>query len=172
MKRSLVLVLALVFGASVLSAQMKFGVAGGVTLPQSDFKDAANTGWEGMGLIQFATGPVDIRVDATYGMNAFSDALKSIVGSGNFKLFGGNADVVYNFKMEGTIKPYVLGGVGYYNIGSDVSGSTSESKFAWNAGAGINFNMLFVEARYLSVATSGSATTFIPIDIGLKFGGK
>jgi hypothetical protein len=50
------------------------------------------------------------------------------------------------------------------------------TKFSYNCGAGIESGLssftLFLEARYISVSTEGSATQFVPVTLGLKFGGK
>ncbi|HEY6785565.1 MAG TPA: hypothetical protein VI159_11470, partial [Gemmatimonadales bacterium] len=63
-----------------------------------------------------------------------------------------------------------------YNVKVDVTGlgSASETQFAFGVGAGVEMKMtsmsLYLEAKYMNIATSGSATTFIPITVGLRFG--
>ncbi|MGH7568399.1 MAG: hypothetical protein ACREL9_05400 [Gemmatimonadales bacterium] len=63
--------------------------------------------------------------------------------------------------------------MGYYNVDF---GSVDESKVGFGGGAGLRFPMpsatLSVEARYMNISTSGSSLTFIPIIVGVSFGGK
>jgi opacity protein-like surface antigen len=97
---------------------------------------------------------------------------------GNTKIIGGMASLVYSFQTSGSVMPYVLAGLGYYNVKFDIPGfgSADESKVGFGGGAGLGFPMgsasLFVEARYMNIATSGSAWTFFPIIVGVSFGGK
>lgn len=87
------------------------------------------------------------------------------------------------------MKPYVLGGLGIASLkfneytSTDTalatslnSGTTGEtmSKVYFNFGGGVEFPMgpktcFFVQARYVSIATEGSSTAFIPLTVGLKF---
>ncbi len=52
---------------------------------------------------------------------------------------------------------------------------SSESKFAYGLGAGVNIGAgpinVFAEGRYVSVQTSGGATKFVPLTVGVLFGG-
>ncbi len=87
------------------------------------------------------------------------------------------------------IKPYALGGIGIANLKfneyttTDTSLATavallnttvtSISKVYFNFGGGVEFAMgpktsLFVQARYVTIATDGGSTAFIPITLGLK----
>jgi hypothetical protein len=48
------------------------------------------------------------------------------------------------------------------------------TRFAWNAGVGMEFPLYggqswFVEARYNRMATQGAPTEFIPVRVGLRF---
>ncbi|HMA44100.1 MAG TPA: hypothetical protein VKO86_08795, partial [Gemmatimonadales bacterium] len=77
------------------------------------------------------------------------------------------------------VRPYILGGVGYYNVKISAGGvSASESKVGFGGGAGLAFKVgtgdtrLFVEGKFVSVSTSGNSTTFLPIRAGIRFGGK
>jgi opacity protein-like surface antigen len=75
------------------------------------------------------------------------------------------------------VKPYVLAGGGFYNVKITIPSQTvdtSESKFAYAFGAGLNVGVgplhAFVEGRYVSIQTSGTSTKFIPATVGLQFG--
>jgi hypothetical protein len=68
---------------------------------------------------------------------------------------------------------YLIGGLGLYNMGSDISGSSSTTKFGFNVGAGFNIPLTgfgtFIEARLHYITTEGSATMLVPINFGVKF---
>ena len=87
------------------------------------------------------------------------------------------------------IKPFALVGLGIANLSfneyttTDTSlssavatantGAISMSKVYFNVGGGVEFAMgpktsFFVQARYVSIATEGGSTTFIPVTLGLK----
>ncbi|HET7603772.1 MAG TPA: outer membrane beta-barrel protein [Gemmatimonadales bacterium] len=178
--------MATAFTASTAHAQtpVSFGVGGGVNIPLSDFGDAAKLGFQGTALVEFAPAnlPVGFRVDGTYQQNNFSDDLEA---DGKFQQIYGTADVMYTFKTapESRIHPYLIAGGGVYNMKAKVDGvgdSGSDTKFGVNGGAGFNMSAgsatVFLEARFHNVFTSdddtgASNTNFIPITIGVKFGG-
>jgi len=148
---------------------IRFGVGGGITLPTGDYGTADKAGWHVMGLIQLpiSQSPIHLRFDALYG----STSHKSGFGSGNTKLTGATADLLYHLgDRRASVRPYVLGGLGIF----DVSDGSSTSKFAFGLGGGILFGVgtmhAFLEGRYISVQTSPSSLTFIPISVGLMFG--
>ena len=148
---------------------IRFGVGGGITLPTGDYGTVDKAGWHVLGLVQLplSQSPIHLRFDAQYG----STSHKSGFGSGSTKLTGATADLLYHLgPRSASVRPYVLGGLGIF----DVSDGTSTSKFAFGAGGGILFGVgtmhAFAEGRYISVQTSGSALTFIPISVGLMFG--
>ncbi len=184
MNRGLITGLALVMGVAPLSAQkVSFGVGGGLLAPLSDYKDSDNLGWQAGANVSFPVGPVAIRVDGYLGETSHKD-VSGVKVTGASKPTGANADIVYTFKVEGDVKPYVLGGLGVCNLKVNAQPQgfpqlaidTSVTKFSYNGGAGIDFRLgsvgLFVEARYVSVSTEGSATQFVPVTLGLKFGGE
>ncbi len=86
------------------------------------------------------------------------------------------------------LKPYALGGIGIASFKNEQytspnpsiatalnTGVSTEtfSKTYFNLGLGVDFAMgpktsLFVQARYVNIASQGGATTFIPVTLGLK----
>jgi opacity protein-like surface antigen len=95
-------------------------------------------------------------------------------------LFG--ADAKWSFKMPAApITPYVLGGAGLARVSiSDVetpSGTVefqSSNELYFNIGVGTEFAAspainLFVQARWVNIATEGESTTMIPFTAGIKF---
>lgn len=182
MKRMAFGVLALlsVAGVGGLSAQQGFrvGVGGGLVMPMGTYKDFDKLGWlVGGDVTYWLTGtPVGIRGDVQYS----ETSEKSGVAAHKTKIIGGLAEVVYAFGTQAAqVRPYILGGVGYYNVKISAGGvSASESKVGFGGGAGLAFKVgtgdtrLFVEGKFVSVSTSGNSTTFLPIRAGIRFGGK
>jgi len=174
MKRGLTVLVAagMLLGAQALSAQAKLGIGGGLTMPTGDYKDADNSGFHGTANVEFPAGPVAIRVEGLYSQTNHKNGF-----DGNTKIIGGGGAVVYHFKVPGMVTPYVLGSVGMYNAKITVPSvgfDSSETKFGFGVGGGVNLALstvaVFAEIRYLSVATSGSSTAFIPITVGVRFG--
>jgi opacity protein-like surface antigen len=64
---------------------------------------------------------------------------------------------------------------GGYGPGTVVVRSRSTTRFAWNAGIGLSFEVgdnesqIFIEAKYQSVETSPKATTTIPLSVGFRW---
>lgn len=152
---------------------IRWGVGAGLLMPMGDYKDFDKLGFTGgLGGTYTLPGGVGIRADVSYG----TTKEKSGVTPHSTKIIGGMASVVYAFGAAGP-KPYIMGGLGLYNVKFDVSGtSASETKVSFGFGAGVSLPMgtggsrLFAETRYTSVSTSGSATTFLPLVVGVSFG--
>jgi len=168
----------LAFVASGAHAQgtsgLHFGVEGGLSYPQGSTKDSFDNGWNGGALLvwNFPVVPVGLRVDGSY--NRLDQKIASV---GRTQVLAGTADVVVGFRAL-LLKPYFVGGVGYYRL--DFSDASFPSAFrgksnetGWNAGAGISISLrnidLIVEARYHSVATEGDRFKFVPVSVGLVF---
>src|SRR2546425_4687674 len=163
-------------GHATLAAQRaRFGVGGGLIAPLSDYKDGDKAGWQVAANVEFAIplSPVGVRVDGLYGQTSHK------ADDGKTKLIGGLASLVWKIPVPAPlVKPYVVAGGGVYNrkvtvpsLGTD----TSESKFAYGVGAGVNVGVgpvhLFAEARYVSVRTDPH-TTFTPLTVGATFGSR
>jgi hypothetical protein len=145
---------------------VSFGLGAGLILPTGNYGTADKAGWHVMGLIQLpiAQSPIHLRFDGMYGMTS------NKAGGGSIKLAGGTADLLYHLgDRAASVRPYVLGGLGFYNV--NFGAGTSESKFAFGLGGGVLFGVgtmhAFVEGRYMSIQTSGSSLTFLPITVGL-----
>lgn len=168
----------LLAGASQSAAAQARGYVGfgaGLSLPMGDFKDCCKLGWLGQVVagITGSSGMIGGRIDGMYAANKIKGA-SSTYSAGTVKLFGANADIVLTpGKRPAKVHPYFLGGVGFYNAKSSGDGVT---KFAFNLGAGLQFHTgnqmsVFTEARFISIQTDPGKTNFIPISIGLRWGG-
>jgi opacity protein-like surface antigen len=166
--------------ASAASAQgtsgLHFGVGGGISAPRGDAEDLFDTGWHGQILVTWNPPviPVGLRVDGLY---ARMENAESTGNMGGADVIGGTANAVLGFRAL-LVKPYLLGGVGYYrlefsNRSPHGSSEHRENEPGWNAGAGVSISLrkidLFVEARYHSVDTEGDRFEFVPISVGLVF---
>jgi opacity protein-like surface antigen len=181
------LALALGLGAAPLHAQgAEFSLGGGIGFPLSNFDDIANIGWNGLaGFSVVPTGwPVGIQVDGQFQQYKLDENAVGFSGLKDRFLIG-TGNLVYKFKTseESSIRPYIIGGGGVYNVkttGSDnvgtvVGTSNSTTKFGINAGAGFDFKAgsagLFIEGRFHDVFTDGPNLKFIPITVGVRLGG-
>ncbi len=179
MKRSIVfaLVASVVLVSMPASAQLSvmkpisLGIAGGGSLPMSDFSDVSNTGYNGtLALaIKLPMIPVGLRFDGAY--NQFG----AKVGNGKLHITSLTGNVTYNLPSIG-VSPYVIGGAGMYSSVASASGLPSSPRandFGWNAGAGINLPLTvfkaFVEARYNRVSVGGGSMEFVPLTFGIMF---
>lgn len=190
MKRMAFGILALlsVAGVGGLSAQqgIRIGIGGGVVMPMGDYKNVDKLGWVAGADVTYwlASAPVGIRGDFEYSQTSHKDQSGVAIG-GNSKLVGGLAEIVYAFGTHAAqVRPYVLGGIGYYHlkVKADVpvlgTIESSESKVGFGGGAGIALKVgsgntrVFVEGKYVSVRTTGGSTNFIPIRAGIRFATK
>ena len=165
-------------GAGSLSAQgVRLGIGGGLVLPTGDYKTVDKMGWlVGADATYWLMGaPVGIRVEGQYSQTSHKNGV-----DGNSKIIGGLGDLVYAFgQTNDQIRPYILGGVGIFNVKVTVpsaSFDSSETKVGFGGGAGVAFKLgtggtrFFVEGKFMTVSTSGSSTTFLPVRAGFRFG--
>jgi opacity protein-like surface antigen len=134
------------------------------------------------------------RSDATSSfINANEAATGTPIDHGSMQTVTGFADGVLRTPINPYVHVYGLAGVGlgYRRIeltqngffcdaffcgpggGHDIVASSDVTRFAWNAGLGIDFALpggqaWFVEARYEEIETA-KPTQFIPIRVGLRF---
>ncbi len=107
-------------------------------------------------------------------------------GTNNMWMFG--ADGRFSFNLPAApISPFVLAGAGVASIKqTEFDGPASlalsalnsyldetQTKFYWNVGGGFDLKSgplfsLFVQARYVSIATEGEASSFVPISLGIR----
>jgi hypothetical protein len=175
--------LSAVLGATPVMAQgAEFSLGGGLSLPLSDFGDQFNTGWHGLAAVSFTPRefPLGFQVDGMYQRFSVDDGGGVDVDASS-RFIQGTANAVYKFQTAETssVRPYLIGGVGIYNsklTGDDVpDGLESETDFGLNAGAGFDFKFgnvgAFVEGRFHNIFSDPDDANFIPISVGVRFGG-
>jgi hypothetical protein len=148
-----------------------FQVAAGPSYPKSDFDNSFDRGYNVTGSVGYhpLASPVGIRFDVGY--DRFNPT-SSIVGtSDKLSLWSGLADVTLRIPKMWAVSPYLLAGGGVAHFAS-YNGSDTMTKGQWNAGGGIGFGLgnvkLFVESRYMHIATPNTATSYMPIVLGIS----
>jgi hypothetical protein len=143
---------------------------GGVAVSTGVFKeDGGKTGWlaQVAGGLMSPGGIIGARINGTFAKHNFAS------GTGSFKILGAMGDILVSPKMSGKLGGYALAGAGFQNM---KAGEAKQTKFAWNAGAGVLVKAgslgIFLEGRFLSINTENQKTNTIPITAGVRFGGN
>ena len=159
-------------------------VAGGYSSPQASAGDLVDPGWllEGGALYRPREWPVGIDVGLGYNeYDIASEALSDIQGAtgGDIEIWSLTADAMWGPRTGGPVSAYVVGGVGGYYLHGEptepgIYTGDSATEFGYNVGAGITFQVgrgsqIFLEATYHRVATSPTATEYIPIVLGYRW---
>lgn len=162
-----------VMGASAVEAQspVRFGLAGGLTLPQGDLSDGLKNGFHGQVMLGFGMMalPVKLRADLSYNSLGVEDG---ILGSNDdLRTIGGALNAIVGMGGIG-VKPYLTGGLGFYN--SKFGDFDAENDFGLNGGVGLEFGLTgmstFLEVRYVKVFVEGDGNfALVPITFGIMF---
>lgn len=173
MKQLLFILFLTVLCTSFINAQGKIavGVQGGVAIPMGDFGDGYDMGFGGTGTFAYHVNPM-LDVTGSVGYLTWNGKVDGISLSSIPILAG----VRYYFG-QGKFHPYVAGELGIHFTSSKVeffgvSVSGSSSDFGFGAGAGFLYQLgpkldLDVNAKFSSIATSGSSSSFINIMAGV-----
>jgi len=178
--------------ASVASAQMhedqstrmiSFGIGGGVSVPLNDAKDAFKNGFNGQGFVRFNLKflPIAPRVEFNFSKLDLNDVKFS--SPGTQQIMSGLATAQIYLMHSGPIRPYLLAGVGAYNLKTDLDDATTESesdtRFGINGGGGLLFHFgkmisAYAEGRVDNVYTDkGFIDTdqiqVVPVNFGVVF---
>jgi opacity protein-like surface antigen len=173
---------ALAVAAAPAQAQLAFGLAGGASTPSGSLNDRQNLGYNGLATIQLGVPafPLQFRADLQYnsfGGKNFTDSFNRAQNGSDTRVISGSLNAVFAL-LPGPIKPYLIGGVGYYD--TKLTGNQSSRKVGYNYGAGMKFGLtgasLFVEARVhqinnatFDVGNNLTTARFIPVTIGVMF---
>ena len=167
-------------------AMPHFGISAGASIPESTFGEAVNTGYNLNAMLNVTVplSPLGFRIEG--GWNRFD--LSNANGDGNVRIANGSANVVLIPSAVMTAKPYLIAGVGAYNVKTSVSNlvtplsssgafssETSDTRIGFNGGLGLMFGLgpvgSMLEARYVTVnGKNGSGSlTYIPVSFGVTF---
>lgn len=149
--------------------KVRFGIGGGATIPRTNpaFQDVL-TGSTGQAYVLLRVSPTfpAIRIGADFSRMKFGDPSGAIgnepVGSTRTQL-GGIASLRFDL-APGPVRPYLLAGVGAFNLrdvidenGSLDAEALSSTQVGFDAGAGLSFRMGriagFVETRVQNLYT-------------------
>ena len=173
---------------------ISIGFGGGVSVPLSDYKKSFDNGFNGQGFIRFNIPglPISPRLDFTLQRLDMKDIQTGVPGVGTLdgynQILGGLANLTYGLGV-GPIRPYILAGLGDYNLkfqqeseeSSSSTSSFSDTKFGVNGGAGITIRLgriaAYLEGRIDNVWTSEDqdfeanlkAVRVIPVTFGIVF---
>lgn len=179
--------------ASVAAAQMhedlsnrmiSFGIGGGVSVPVSDAKDAFKNGFNGQGFVRFNLPmlPIQPRVEFNFTKLDVNDVKFS--STGTQQIMSGLATAQIYLMHSGPIRPYLLAGVGAYNLKTDLDNTAtpsppSDTRFGINGGGGLVLHFssaisAYAEGRVDNVYTDkGFINTdqiqVVPVNFGIVF---
>lgn len=146
-----------------VAAHAQLGIAAGTAIPSGDFADIVDPGIHVQASYNLALPLLpDFRVDGMW------QRYDEIAG-GSARVLGGSANVLLDLPLL-VIKPYLLGGVGYYDVAFE--DETSDSGTGFTVGVGLRVGLgrlgVFGEARALRISGDMGITT-LPIMIGVTF---
>src|SRR5215471_16238399 len=179
----------LVLGVGAANAGTNWiGFSGGAGIPTGDFGNAATTGWHigatGTHMMndQWGIG-ADLGYHSWSGSTDANNAAEAMFGPGSefsYTAFQATAHAIMDFPTQSNVKPYVKAGLGLYDVGSKLSSpsgdaTSSDSKFGFNFGGGMNFvssgNMRWgVDAGYHLVPNNTSNFDFFTVGVNLMWG--
>jgi hypothetical protein len=165
----------IVMSATVAEAQspIRFGLAGGLSLPTGEDKDLFESGFHGQVMLGFGMMalPVKLRADLSY--HSFGGKEDVLGADSDLRIISGAVNAIVGMGGIG-VKPYLSGGLGMYNGKVEAFGTDdSSTEFGLNGGIGLEFSLTgmstFIEARYIHIFTEDEATQIIPITFGIMF---
>src|SRR5919204_3749064 len=126
---------------------ISIGLGGGVSVPVSDYRDSFKNGFNGQGFIRFNLRglPIAPRLDFTFQKLNIKESQLSGTGftGGKSQIMSGLGNLTYSLGV-GPIRPYILAGLGVYNLKTEVEtesgtsepeASNTQTKFGINGGA-------------------------------------
>jgi hypothetical protein len=181
-------------GGGASEPMVRVGFGGGVTVPVSDAKDALKNGVNGAGfvLVNFlGAGLPALRFAFTYDRFDYKPAIaNSVVGStstvnpGTSQILGGTAGIKIHL-VPGPISPFLMAGLGAFNVRDLVNSTTgtqtslSNTNFGVDGGGGLEIKLgrlsAFAEARIQNVFTQSSglikrsSIQSVPVTFGILF---
>ena len=139
---------------------IKLALGGGISVPVRAFSDVVKKGWLGTGSLTYypaASAALGLRLEGIYAHNGIS------IAEGTQTELGGLASAVFQFgARRSPNRLYVLGGGGYMRTHQKGPGfgEVTRTDPALNLGAGLSFGAralgLYIEARYITIYTSGT----------------
>jgi opacity protein-like surface antigen len=181
------------FASAQVSPPISLHVGGAVSIPSSPeaFSEMYKMGFHGWGGVGYKFMP-NFQVVGKVEFHRFNldtGPYGDLVSGGhnNMLMFGADGRMAFGLPAA-PIKPFVLAGAGLARMSmSELSSSDpilaaalnefqpeATTNVYFNIGAGVELATaptfsLFAQVRYVSIATEGQSSSFIPISVGLKF---
>ena len=158
------------------------GVGGGMSVPVSDAGDVFKNGFnvQGFARLNLPKLPVMPRFDLNFSRFDLDDAQVGVPGTG--QILAGLANLQISVLPLGPVRPYVVAGLGAYNLKTETEGATpttvTDTHFGINGGAGVALHLGmvngYVEGRVDNMFTEkGMIDTnkiqVVPVTFGLTF---
>ena len=158
--------------------EWSINLSGGMAAPMSDFKDAAKTGYVfGVGADYGLKENLGVGIDGSFVSNNASDA--NLDQTAKAEILQGGAHIKYSFPMasESKLSPYLIGGLGAYNVKakSDLIPEVSNTKFGARGGIGLMYKTgpkvgIGIESDYNWIDTDVTSTQYIGVRAGVTIG--
>jgi opacity protein-like surface antigen len=173
MRSRALLFLPFLLAAQVASAgPFQLGFGGGASVPVSDAKHAFKTGWHGSGILRLNVPMMPFGLQGNFTYNHFKLDEPNVGFGGSGRILSGIADARFGLPIPGPIKPYLLAGVGGYNIKADPDSAGvitpgSTTKFGINAGGGVGIKFpgipvhAFIEGKLENIYTDQGVNTAV-----------
>lgn len=168
---------------------VRIGLGGGMTVPVSDASDAFKSGVNGQGfvLVQLPGGLPALRFALGYDRLALKPTVTNPAApgedeAGHSRIISGVAGLKLHL-LPGPVRPYVMAGLGAFNIDdlerNAASGSTSKTNFGIDGGAGVEIKIgrlaAFAEGRIQNIYTgqngliAKNSIQSVPVSFGIIF---
>jgi hypothetical protein len=170
--------------------KLRIGFGGGMSVPVSDAGDAYKSGFNGKGFLLVNLGGLpSFRIDLGYQKFDYKQEFQNPLGSdatnATSQILSGVAGIHLDLIRVGPVRPYLLAGLGAFNVRSSLdslgndTGTVSQTRFGIDGGAGVAFTLgksvdAFVEAKIQNIYTDQGAIDtksirVIPITFGIMF---
>ena len=158
------------------------GVGGGMSVPVSNAGDAFKNGFnlQGFARLNVPKLPVMPRFDLNFSRFDLDDTQIGVPGTS--QIIAGLANLQLSVLPLGPVRPYVIAGLGAYNLNMKTEGTSptsfSDTRFGINGGAGValQFGKIngYVEGRVDNVYTEkgmidSQQIQVVPVTFGLTF---
>ena len=152
-----------------VEAQPRLLVAVGLTSPSGDLANQADAGFHGhVGLfVRIPTTPIGLRGDGYFHHLGAADVILD-----DTEVLGGSLSLVYELPGIRFV-PYLLGGIGSYQIEDGPLGDTTKSTgTGYHGGFGVNLGEgglgAFAEIRFIQIGGDAGSSRIIPLTVGLR----
>jgi hypothetical protein len=149
-------------------------LGGGLVVPSGEYSMHDKAGWHAVAafspLLFGRDGAFGLRIDALYGQTP-----RKTTPSATSQVFGLGATLVVRPTHGVAVRPYLIAGIGYYELEEGAPGGVSSSPvngIALVGGAGASFRTgglhVFLETRFIGGPVK-NGVNFFPVTLGLSF---